>query len=373
MHPLIALVVGLVVAWAVRPSVREPGAQGYVEPGLGWWRLAAGGCGALAPYTDVLLRLLGQGAYLQMGDGVLWALPLIPFHAVIVAGGLRVVSGRGFTDLYMAVVAAMGASVLLALLTDDGIAPLAMLWDGRVGLGILYPFDALVLGLSVLSLMVGFIFYPFRQYVARMGLVCVGLYIISTAGFAWQARSVGYDHAEAQRLDNPVVHAIPQPLSPLNWRVVVEDGKGMVHDSFMNLKRTAVMKLPEEGATRAARIDALYRPVSQAVWRVYDRYGRAGEDTAEERTRAERAYRAWLATPYGWYGRYAVFDGVLEKPLGGGNAVCVTFVDIRFDGARDRANGEYVVCPAFGGSARLFRPRGESFVELIPVMSVGNL
>jgi hypothetical protein len=154
---------------------------------------------------------------------------------------------------------------------------------------------------------------------------------------------------------------------------VIEDSTGMVHDSLMNLKRTAITNLPEEGATRAARIDALYRPVSQAVWRVYDRYGRAGEDTAEERTRAERAFTAWMNTPYGWYGRYAVFDGVLEKPLGGGSAVCVKFVDIRFDGARDRAHGEYVVCPAASGRARLFRPRGESFVELIPVMSVGNL
>lgn len=367
MHPSIAIAVGLVVAWAVR-GLRAEG-----EEGLGWWRLAAGAAGALYPYMDFLLRLMGPGAALQLGDGILWSLPLIPFHAVLVAGALHVVSRKNFPELYMATIGAMAATVFLALLTDDGIAPLALLWDGRVGLRVLYSFDALVLGLAVLTLIVGTIFYPFRQYAARMGLVCIALYIISTAGFAWQARGVGYDHAEAQGLEDPVVHALPQPLSPLNWRVVVEDNKGFVHDTLINLKRAQAVKLPEAGATRAARIDALYRPVSKAVWRVYDRYGRAGEDTKEERTRAERAFKAWMETPYGWYGRYAIFDGVLEKPLGGGAAVCVKFIDVRYDGARDRAKGEYVVCPSAAGRARIFRPSGSGFTELVPVMSVGNV
>ncbi|MFZ2586716.1 MAG: hypothetical protein WAZ18_01120 [Alphaproteobacteria bacterium] len=374
MHPLIALGIGCVVAWAVRTGVRVEGEQGYAQPGLGWWRIVAGAAGALYPYSDIVLKFVGQGAYLQMAYGVMWALPLIPFHAVVVAGVLRTVSGRNFGDLYIATVAAMGTTVLLALLTDDGIAPLALLWDGRVGLKVLYDFDALILGLSVLSLMVGGIFYPFRHYVARMGLVCVGLYILSTAGFAWQARGVGHNHVAAAKLENASVVALPQPLSPLNWRIVITDGQGFVHDALVNLKRTAPVKLPETGATRAARIDALYRPVSLAEWRVYDRFGAAGNDTPAQRTRAERAYGAWRDTPFEWFARYAVYDGVLEKPLAGGQAVCVKFVDIRFEGARDRAKGEYAVCPSALGRARVFKPYGDSsYVELVPVMSVGSL
>lgn len=364
MHPLIALVVGLVVAWALIPRDGDDS--------LGWWRLAAGAAGALYPYLDFLLWLMGQGPYLQLGEGILWALPLLPFHAIVVAAVLRVVSGRDFSALYVPVVGAMASTVVLALLTDDGIAPVALLWDGRVGLRVLYSFDALVLGLSVLTLVVGGIFFPLKHYVARMGMVCLVLYIISTAGFAWQARGVGYDYAEEHKLEDARVVALPQPLSPMNWRVMVEDNQNFVHDTLVNLKRDKVLRV-KEGDSRAARIDALYRPVRLAVWRVYDRFGRAGEDTPDDRLRAERAWQAWQQTPFGWFGRYAVFDGLVQEPLRGLKVTCVQFVDLRYEAARDEVHGVFVVCPKASGGARVMKPDGDGFVELVPLVSVGNL
>lgn len=363
MHPLIALVVGVVVAWAVVPREGD---------NLGWWRVAAGAVGALYPYADILLYVVGQGAYAHLGYGVLWALPLLPFHAMVAAAVVRVASGHEFSTLYVPVAAAMLAVVGLALLTSDGIAPLALLWDGRIGLNVLYEFDALVLGLSVLTLIVGGIFYPLKHYVARMGLVCLTLYIISTAGFAWQARGVGHDYAAAHGLEDARVVALPQPLSPLNWRLMVEDNQHFVHDTLVNLKRDKLLNVGE-GATRAARIDALYRPVRLAVWRVYDRYGRAGEDTPEERLRVERAWLAWQDTPFAWFGRYAVFDGLVQEPLRGIKATCVQFVDLRYEAARDERHGVFVVCPKASGGARVLRPDGDAYSELVPVVSVGSL
>ncbi len=369
MHPLIALAVGLVLSWAVwRPANTD-------EPDeLGWWRLAAGAAGALYPSLDVLFRLLGYGTYIQLADGIMWALPLLPFHAIIVAAGMAAISQRSFTALYVPTLTAMGGSAFLALLTTDGMAPLAMLWDGRVGFKILHTFDALVLGLSVLTLIVGAIFFPFRHYIARMGLVCLGLYILSGAGTAWQARSFGWDYAEQHALEHVRVTALPQPLSPMNWRVIVEETeRGLMHDTLINLKRKDVIKIPESGATRAARIDALYRPRAKAIWRVYDRYGKAGEDTSDERQRAKLALQAWQAAPLGWLARYAVFDGTISEPLNI-PATCVRFVDLRFVAARDEAYGTYVVCPANnGGMPRLLQPDGESFTELVPWMTVSGV
>jgi inner membrane protein len=278
--------------------------------------------------------------------------------------------------LYIPVIAGMATTVFLGLLTDDGIAPLAPLWDGRFGFRIMYTFDALVMGLSVLTLALGFVFFPFRRYMARMGLVCIALYMLSNAGLAWQARSFGWDYAEAQEIaekDDVRVHALPQPLSPLNWRVlVVQDGK--MHDTLINLKRTAVVKLPPN-PTRAARVDALYRPRALAVWRVYDRFGKPGEEDEADRLRVERAYAAWMDTPFDWYGRYAIFSKLMPSPLEGFAATCVTFVDIRFEGARQEAKGTYLICPAGrNGKARVFQPRGkEEWKEIVPIVGVGNV
>lgn len=372
MHPAIALLVGLLVVWAIR---RDDEADE-----LGRWRLLAAAVGALYPYIDKVLYILGTGAYLQLGDGLFWSLPLLPFHAVLASVGVSLATRRNFsfTTLYIPVAAAMASTVFLGLLTDDGLAPLAPLWDGRFGFRIMYPFDALVLGLSLLTIALGFIFFPFRRYMARMGLVCIALYMLSNAGLAWQARGFGWDYAEALEIAESAdvkVHALPQPLSPLNWRVLVEDREhGTLHDTLINLKRTAVTKLPAN-ATRAARVDALYRPRSQAVWRVYDRFGKPGEDKEEDRLRVERAHAAWMDTPFAWYGRYAIFDRLIPSPLEGFSATCVNFVDIRFEGARQEEKGTFLICPAGrDGRARVFQPRGkEEWKEIMPIVGVGSV
>lgn len=372
MHPAIALLVGVLVAWAIRRDDQQDE--------LGYWRVVAAATGALYPYIDKILYVFGTGAYLQLGDGLFWSIPLLPFHAVVASVGLTLAAQRrfSFTTLYVPVMAGMATTVLLGLLTDDGIAPLAPLWDGRFGFRIMYSFDALVLGLSVLTLSLGFLFFPFRRYMARMGLVCVALYMLSNAGLAWQARSFGWDYAEALEIaenDGVKVLALPQPLSPLNWRVlVVEEESGRLHDTLINLKRTAVVKLPPN-PTRAARVDALYRPRTLAVWRVYDRFGTAGVEEEAERLRVERAYAAWMETPFAWYGRYAIFDKLIPSPLEGFAATCVNFVDVRFEGARQEAKGTYLICPAGRhGKARVFQPKGkEEWREITPIVGVGNV
>lgn len=371
MHFAIALLVGVLVAWAIR---RDDGPDD-----LGHWRLLAAATGALYPYFDKALYLFGTGAYLQLGDALFWSIPLLPFHAVVASAALTLAMGRqvSFTTLYLPVIAGMAVTVFLGLLTDDGIAPLAPLWDGRFGFRVMYPFDAVVLGLSVLTLSLGFIFFPFRRYMARMGLACIALYMLSNAGLAWQARSFGWDYAEALEIaDNNVkVHALPQPLSPLNWRVLVEEREsGKVHDTLINLKRTAVVKLAPN-PTRAARVDALYRPRAFAVWRVYDRFGTQGVEDDADRLRVERAYAAWMDTPFEWYGRYAIFDRLIPSPLEGFAATCVNFIDIRFEGARREDRGTYLICPAGrNGKARVFQPKGkDEWREIMAVVGVGNV
>lgn len=364
MHPLNALILGLVIAWAVK---RRNG----IDP-LGHWRWVAAACGSLFAYIEVGFTLMGPGAYAQAYHGVLWSVVLLPFYAFTIATVLGGLSGKGWGAVFPPVVGGLIGTWFLGLMTEEGIFPLAMLVDWRVGASLLNNFDFILLGLCALGIAMALVFPIFDRDLARLTLICVIGYISLTVLWAWQAHAFGERYADALKLHDAKVEVLPQPLSPMNWRVIVEEPNGRLHDTLVNLSRTKELKVGP-GATRAARIDALYKPRDRAVWRIYRRYGGQGADDETQR-RVRRAWYAWQDSPFGWYGRYAVFDKLYNLPAaaGGVNLGCIGFMDLRFEAARQEARGMYLVCPARGGGARIFQPvnkDGTGWRELIPMMA----
>lgn len=364
MHPLNALILGLVVAFAVKHR------NGINE--LGVWRWVAGACGALFAYAEYSLLLMGPGVYAQAYHGILWSVVLLPFYAFALATVLGGLSGKGWNAVFLPVAGGLTTTWLLGAMTEEGVFPFAMLINWRLGLGLLNSFDFILLGLCALGLLLAAMFPRFDRDFARLTLISVVGYISLTVFWAWQAHTFGEKYAEALGLRQVKVNVLPQPLSPQNWRVIVEEPNGRLHDTLINLSRTHELKVGPE-ASRAARIDALYKPRSQAVWRIYKRFGGEGVDEDTQR-RARRAWYVWQEGPYGWYGRYAVFDKQYSLPaaLGGMNLGCIGFMDIRYVSAQHPAKGMYLICPARGGGARVFQPvkdDGTGWREWIPVLS----
>ncbi|MBI1309517.1 MAG: hypothetical protein GC129_06720 [Proteobacteria bacterium] len=367
MHPLNALMLGLVAAWAAK---RRNG----VDP-IGRWRILAAAVGSLFAYSEVVFALLGPGAYAQAYHGLTWSAVLLPFFAFTLAGAVGAICGRGWAAVFPAIVAGLVSTWFLGLLTEEGIFPLALLVHWRVGLALLNNFDLILLGLCAVGIILALVFPIFDRDLARLTLICVVGYVLLTVFWAWRAHAFGERYAEAMNLHDVVVHELPQPLSPLNWRVIVEEPSGRLHDTLINLSRTHELKVGE-GASRAARIDALYKPMDRAVWRIYRRYG-GPEVPAERQRRVRAAWEAWQDSIYDWYGRYAVFDRFYSVPAatGGLQLGCVGFTDLRTEGARHPERGRYLVCPARGGGARIFQPvgaEGEGVMELIPMMTQGE-
>jgi inner membrane protein len=373
MHPLIALAVGLVVAWAVR---RKNG-----DDDLRWWRLAAGAVGALVPYLEVLFWLGGAGLYYQAEHALLWSVLLLPLLAFVTAEILGNISKRGWGRFYWIVLASMAATLLLGLLTTDGIQPLALLVNVRVGLGLVYDFDGVILGICLLTLGMGYAFRFWQRDIARLGLGCLAVYFMALGGLHYIAWSFGEDYADDQNLQGDVnTDALPQPLSPFNWRVVViedpQKGGSRLHDTLINLKGNQRMML-RNNASRAERVQALYRPRDEAEWRIYPRFGGA-ETTAAQQRRITLAWDAWAHGPFGGLAKYAVFDDEVPPPLSGINATsCLRFRDLRLDGARDADKGTYVICPSATGGARVFIPYTlwpfkTGYHELVPIENVRN-
>jgi len=66
------------------------------------------------------------------------------------------------------------------LLTEEGVFPLAMLADWRVGLSLLNSFDFIVLGLCVLGVVMALVFPVFDRDFARLTVICVLGYVALT-------------------------------------------------------------------------------------------------------------------------------------------------------------------------------------------------
>ncbi|RYG60371.1 MAG: hypothetical protein EON60_07395 [Alphaproteobacteria bacterium] len=318
-----------------------------VDP-LGHWRWIAAVAGALFPHVEVVFTLLGPGTITQGLQGVTWSLLLMPVYAVALAGFMAMCARVDWEDMFRPIVAGLSAAWLLAVLTEPGIFPLALLMNWRVGLAVLDGFDVIVAGLCIVSLGMAYGFKLFDRDIARLAVACVLGYIGVAALWSYQAREFAYDYARVQSISNPVVHVLPQALSPLNWRIVVAEANGRVHDTMITLGRGSPH---EKGAVASP-----YAPRDAAVWKIHRRYG-GMEQPEETQRRARLAWYGWQDTPFGWLGRYTVFERLYAQQEVGIGVGCVGFKDIRVRSEEDAVEGTYVVCPV-GDVVRVFRPSG---------------
>lgn len=357
MHPLISFVIALLCAWAFRR--KNSGDD------LALYRYLAAVGVALLPYTDIFLKLFGIGPYLQLHHGLTWSVFIAPVWALAVSFGVSEFARRrhqkrvAWQHLFPSTLGTFAVVWFLSVLTMEGVQPFSPLWDGRLAFGVLYRFDFIVLGLTTLSLVLGLLFRGWQRDIARLGLFSILIYILAATTFHWKAHSFGSNYAKALNLADSEIYALPQPLSPFNWRLIVVEATGRVHDTFVNINRDEALTVAE-GATRAYRIQALYKPPHKAVWRIYRRYGRRGMDQ-EQQAVVRQAWHALAASPFRWQSRYGVFVRFTDPP----NNACIMFRDLRSEGARKDERGIFLICkePDTGEYA-FFREDDESFKRL---------
>jgi inner membrane protein len=114
------------------------------------------------------------------------------------------------------------------------------------------------------------------------------------------------------------VSALPRPVSPFNWMVMVEEGE-RYHYAFVNLLRDTPRSA--EGGF-IARLDAAYLPAAQAEWRTTVRFG---ADAGQR----EVAMAAWSTEGLGFYRWFAAYPAVAAIEQGN-PSTCVWFQDLRF-------------------------------------------
>ena len=352
MQFLLSVMFGMICAWALK---RKNASDGFCR-----WRLGAGALGAAFPHSDVFLKFFGRDVYEAYSYGITWSLFLAPLYAFILAYVLGYFSKRTWQTFYPITAGALILSILLSMLTYSELKPLSPILNWHVSIGLFYPLDLALLFFCGVTLLLGYFFRGVHRDIGRLGLIVIFCYVGASITFYKKVEGFAEDYAEAFHLKVEKIHVMPQPISPMNWRVIVETKGARLHDTFVNISRKEE-KVVDDTATRAARIDALYKPTDKAVWRIYRRYGRHKSDV-------RLAKSAWMSMQksgdqFARMARFAIFQSAYNY----NDYNCAKFLDLRLQGSRREKEGSFLICNE-SGQAVLYRSDQEGTFSRLDMM-----
>src|SRR5581483_8117475 len=152
----------------------------------------------------------------------------------------------------------------------------------------------------------------------------------------YKAIDFGLAHAAESGIANAKVSAIPRPVSPFNWTVVIDDGH-LYRYAHVNLVRRTVSPAPHLKSNLFAKLDAPYRPLEEAVWSQAPRFGTGRDETAFAR-------EAYDQPDFRFFRWFAAYPALLRVDSGGGER-CAWFRDLRFETpGRGATPCEYGMC-----------------------------
>jgi len=325
-------------------------AAGIEKPALPMGRrIGIGFLVAAFPDLDVVATWISPLAYLYHHRGVTHSLVMLPLWTILLSLIFALVWRKGPGWKSYAPVVGLSLAVHIAgdWITSFGTMIFAPLSDYRHGLGTTFIIDLWFSGIIVSGLLLSLLWRRSRVP-AVAGLAVLAGYVVLQYALLQQAVDFGERHAQAAGIREARVTAMPRPVSPFNWMVVVENAEGYRY-SHVNLIRKQVRTAAAD-AGFIARLDAVYRPLDQAVWATDVRFGRGSEGAA---------VRAVFEHPefafFRWFSAYPALHGVDT----GTSHLCVWFKDLRFlTPGRGVLPFIYGMCSEGAGPMRPFRLDG---------------
>jgi inner membrane protein len=340
---------GALVARAAAPGASRPAALSARA------RLAAGLAAAAFPDCDFALRLVDTLTYLNWHQGITHSLVLMPAWAWALAHLFSWISRGRYAWRAFYVVAMLGIAIHIAgdLVTAYGTMLFAPFSMQRYSMPLAFVIDPYLTAL----LAGGFAMVAFRPHsrpAAVVSLLSALTYVALLANLHSRALDFGREYAVRQRIEDAAIHALAQPLSPSNWKVIVSDRDGH-HETYVNLWRRKG-PAPPENASALREIFLAYRPGSMLEWR---RHPRFGADPAY----ASIAREAWSRDEFEPFRRFAMFP-VLESVRNDAGELCAWFYDLRFSVPTLTPSFRYGMCrSSSSGDWRIVRRSGSFWID----------
>ncbi|MEH6625031.1 MAG: metal-dependent hydrolase [Motiliproteus sp.] len=310
---------------------------------------AAGTLAALFPDLDYLLFWLDPLRFLaDWHRGISHSLLMLPLWALLLGLLFSTLHGQRRSWKRYSGFCALGllSHIVADLLTTYGTQLFAPFSDYRLSLSLSYvvdPYFTAILLLTVM-LLIGrhrksapprrFLLALSPSRIARLGLLMLLPYLCLQALLQHQAKALGERQIREQGLVNAEAYALPQPLSPLNWKVIVTHQQGyrvaLVH---LHGKPLLPIRLPGPGwLQQQARA---YRTVDNLDWQNYLRPDQVGVDELIREVWNQAAFSRFRE-----FARYPILAGI-ER---GDSGDCVWFTDLRYTLPAIRPFFRYGMC-----------------------------
>jgi inner membrane protein len=314
---------GALAARAVAPAVTRPGELTPRD------RMLCGFVSAAFPDSDILLRLFGPLVYIDLHRGVTHSIILLPLWALLLAWLLsRFLRCRySWRAIYSTAALGIGIHIAGDVITAYGTMIFAPFSHYRVA----FPFTFIIdpYFTRIIALGLGAAFLKRRErYPAVIAMLVLGGYVGFQAFLHSRAVEIGeaYARMQAPRGEAGMVYAIPQPLSPFHWKIIISRGEDYEVASI-NLWDAGgeVGKRPQPSPGMMGmwgRIAAGYEPVSVVRWHHYSRFG-------DVQTQSVLVREAWEQEVFFRFREFAQFP-FLNYIETMDSEVCVRFADLRF-------------------------------------------
>lgn len=315
-------------------------------------RIFVGALAGLFPDIDVLASHLSPLAYLHHHRGITHSILLLPLWTVLLALFFAALwRFRPGWRAYLGITACgLASHILLDLITAFGTMIFAPVSDARYALSATFIIDLWFSGILLAALVASLLWRRSRAP-ALAGIAVLAAYVGLQVALQHRAVEFGEAYAREQGLRQSAVTALPRPVSPFNWTVIVaEDAR--YHYAHVNLIRRHVPPAPHAGSGFIETLDAAYRPLPDAAWLLSERWGAEGPDAAT----AREAYAQPGFRFFRWFAAYPVlFDAVA-----GAAGHCVWFQDLRFvTPGRSETPFRYGMCRDGAGNWTPFQLVGE--------------
>jgi inner membrane protein len=329
-------------------------------------RVALGALAAAFPDSDVVTSLFSPLAYLYQHRGVTHSLLMLVVWAFLLAWLCSKLwpeknnEDRGWRAYFGVIALGIGIHIAGDWITSFGTMVFAPLSDFRAALSTTFIIDLWFSGIIIAGLLASWLWRHSRhaRWPAVVGMVVLCGYVAFQYTLQQRAIAFGEQYAARAGLTGARVSALPRPVSPFNWMVMVEDGE-RYHYSLVSLSRREVPPPPAADAGFIARLGAPYLPLDRAAWVAAEKLG-----TAQHAALA----REVLAHPqfafFRWFAAYPSFYRIDT----GNPSICVWFQDLRFfTPGRATWPFRYGLCREQGGEWRPYELLGENTHDKAPV------
>ena len=284
-------------------------------------RTQAGFLAAAFPDIDYILQLVNNDflVYLNYHRGITHSIVLLPAWALLLAFLFSKIihPAPDRRALFTLCCLCLGIHIAGDIITSYGTMILAPFSDWRASLDLTFIIDFIFTGILLIGLLASIILRR-QQLAAVVGLAVLAAYLGMQSWAHQQAVASGEEAALSNDWHDVEISAIPQPLSPFNWKIIVAHAEHY-HVGLVRLFGNDIENHGDEGLIAAIR--SAYQSPDNLQWRREYRYGADSLKSGEIRA-------AWLSDAIADFRRFTRYPVLLENIASAQQ--CYWFSDLRF-------------------------------------------